>query len=207
MNKKQWFNKSNGFTLLEIIIVVVLLGLIVVPMIQLITSIMFSVSKENIRADIDRKGRTVLEQILFDVREARTTDYIEIYDYPPGVMKTAKGQTGTTLKITDKQWQPNTRNPEDMWYTLYTDATSGKKYLLKFQNSVGPNGIVPATDWRKYIFMDRVKTFNIEIMDKALVSNKLYDEYAINLELEYGKSAKDRILVQLNKQFKMYLDK
>ena len=198
MIKKLKLDEFKGFSLLEIVIVVTLLGLLMMPMFQLLTSVLFSTSKENIKTDLGHKGRAALEKIFFDARDVPTTDYIEVYDESL-VRKTTINDTGTSLKITDATKDPDTNNDADTWYRVYTD--SGKKYLLKFDSNTGT---IPS-DWENYIFIDRVTSFNIQILDKAAVPNKLYDKYQINLDLEFGKSNKDKVHVSLNKQLIKYI--
>jgi prepilin-type N-terminal cleavage/methylation domain-containing protein len=204
MIKKLRVKEAKGFTLMEILIVVVIIGLLAGPMFNLIMSMSFSISKDNIKTDMDHKGRTVLEEILFKVRDLPTTDYIEVYDNSMNRLTTA-GATGKILKLTDNANQPGTNSNNDIWYRVKTDI-DGKQYLLKFQNQDGPNGNPPLI-WKPYILIDKVESFDIKILDKGSVPDKLYNKYKINLDLLFGKSQKDKVEVKLDKEFIKYLDK
>ena len=193
---------NQGFTLLEIVVVLALMGLILIPMVQLIYSIFFTTNKENIKADLNEKGRTVLEGILFDAKAVPTTEYIGVYDDTTGTLarKTGAAEFGTALRITDLEKEPNTSNPSDIWYRI--KVNNNKKYLLKYQSI---DGEIPI-DWEGYIYTDRISDFKIIINEKGVISNKVYDKYLIQLALLFGEG-KNKVEIQLDKTLLKYIDK
>ncbi len=195
---------NKGFTLLEIVIAVALMGLVLVPVTQLIWSIFFTTNKESIRADMNQKARTAIEDILHEARTALSMEYVRIYRDTDLTNEIAFGQ-GNVLRIRDASNPSN-----DIWYRLY--SSNSRIYLLKYP---GLSGALPGSDWRNYIVVDKIKdigSFYIEISDTDGTNDGIsytddgsrYRKYKITLNMEHGRNIRDKVSTAMSADFIKY---
>ncbi|MGO9062586.1 MAG: type II secretion system major pseudopilin GspG [Candidatus Binataceae bacterium] len=130
MNSRR--KKQEGFTLIEIMVVILILGLLATLVVQ------------SLRGATDKAKRTKAMADIAELKTALDRYYIDIGSYPTSdqglnALVTPPGQgQGTQAASTDQGYIQ--RIPNDPWGNPYVYASDGNSYTLKSFGADGAEG-------------------------------------------------------------------
>src|SRR5208337_4514324 len=125
-------NKQDGFTLIEIMVVIMILGLLATIVVQ------------SLRGAVDKAKRTKAQADLAEVKTALDRYYLDNGRYPStdqGLVTLAAPPPTSSLVYYEDDGAYIERLPKDPWGNPYFYSSDGRSYVLK---SLGPDGIESA---------------------------------------------------------------
>jgi general secretion pathway protein G len=132
MNRR--FKGQDGFTLIEIMVVILIIGLLALMVVP------------RLRGVADRAKRTKAQADIQELKQALDRYYLDNGSYPTtdqGLQALVSPPTGGRLPSNYEQGGYIEKLPSDPWGSQYFYQSDGSTYALK---SFGPDGVQSADD-------------------------------------------------------------
>ena len=132
MNRR--FKGQDGFTLIEIMVVILIIGLLALMVVP------------RLRGVADRAKRTKAQADIQELKQALDRYYLDNGSYPTtdqGLQALVSPPTGGRLPSNYEQGGYIEKLPSDPWGNQYFYQSDGSSYALK---SFGPDGVQSADD-------------------------------------------------------------
>ncbi|MGE5474738.1 MAG: PilW family protein [Ignavibacteriales bacterium] len=202
LNKKRFRKEDEkGFTVVELIIAVVILGIILYAAFQLTFSNYFLLDEESIKATLNQEASDAIEKIVKDMRKSDDAN-IKLYDAAVPIDSTPPGNAITSADVDTGLLVVN--NGADA-YCYRLDSSNS---LVKFKLSDSTTGTVPADTSKVQTIVTakanykQVNNFSVRILrnyPSALShddSKDNYRKYFVSLQLEEGPGDKKVVVNQ-----------
>ena len=207
---KKFQNNKKGFTLIELVVAITLLGIIGGVVGHFVFSSYLNLERARVKSELHAEAKSAIEKIVDDVRKSKS---IKIYKINQVSGNLEEIQDERTLEA-DTEKEATVIKCEDesiigkyIWYRLYTDLNSKKK-LLRYIND---NGLLPdpnpeASDDTSDV-INNVSDFKIWIEKKEIDPSTNYGVilYSVKLSLNNGASNQiNKIEAEVINKFKKY---
>lgn len=140
---------SKGFTLIEIVVTIVIVGIISGIAAMIIAQGVRAYSDEQSRSDVHYQARFAMERMSREIRMIRSRAAAPVNDIPnmSGTMLEYRNTEGTLVGFQLSGGSIQRRQDSGAWQTLASNITAPGGNLFVYRDAAGATGAIQATLW------------------------------------------------------------